>query len=79
MDVGRTAMANPDYEYALLRHRQIQDLDNLDVYRQNGGFQAFEKAVTFHAAGRGDRSGKGFWIARAWRRRFPHRYEMVFY
>jgi NADH-quinone oxidoreductase subunit F len=33
-------------EPILLRHRQIPDLDNLNVYRQNGGFQTFEKAVT---------------------------------
>jgi NADH-quinone oxidoreductase subunit F len=36
----------PAYEYILLRHRQIPDLDNLDVYRQNGGFEAWRKAVT---------------------------------
>ncbi|HEX7974901.1 MAG TPA: NADH-quinone oxidoreductase subunit NuoF [Anaerolineales bacterium] len=32
--------------YVLLRHREIPDLDNLEVYRQNGGFDAFRKAVT---------------------------------
>ncbi|MBN1148275.1 MAG: NADH-quinone oxidoreductase subunit NuoF [Anaerolineales bacterium] len=31
--------------HVLLRHRDIPDLDNLEVYRQHGGFQAFEKAV----------------------------------
>ncbi|MFL7892124.1 MAG: NADH-quinone oxidoreductase subunit NuoF [Anaerolineales bacterium] len=30
----------------LLRHRQIPDLNHLDVYRQHGGFEAFKKAVT---------------------------------
>ncbi len=25
--------------YVLLRHREIPDLDNLEVYRQNDGFQ----------------------------------------
>jgi len=30
----------------LLRHRQIPDLNQLDVYRQHGGFEAFQKAVT---------------------------------
>jgi NADH-quinone oxidoreductase subunit F len=33
-------------EYLLLRHRDIPDIDNLEVYRQQGGFKAFEKAVT---------------------------------
>ena len=30
----------------LLRHRQIPDLNQLEVYRQHGGFEAFHKAVT---------------------------------
>jgi NADH-quinone oxidoreductase subunit F len=30
----------------LLRHRQIPDLNRLEVYRQHGGFEAFQKAVT---------------------------------
>jgi NADH-quinone oxidoreductase subunit F len=30
----------------LLRHRQILDLNKLDVYHQHGGFEAFQKAVT---------------------------------
>ncbi|UCF28512.1 MAG: NADH-quinone oxidoreductase subunit F, partial [Chloroflexota bacterium] len=30
----------------LLRHRQIPDLNQLDVYRQHGGFEAFQNAVT---------------------------------
>ena len=30
----------------LLRHREITDIDRLDVYRQHGGFEAFEKVVT---------------------------------
>lgn len=33
-------------ELILLRHRQIPDLDQLDVYREQGGFEAFQKAVT---------------------------------
>jgi len=33
-------------KYILLRHLEIQDLDNIDVYSQNGGFRTFEKAVT---------------------------------
>jgi len=30
----------------LLRHREIADINSLDVYRQYGGFEAFEKVVT---------------------------------
>lgn len=33
-------------EYILLRHRDIPDLNHLDVYRQHGGFEAFHQAVT---------------------------------
>lgn len=33
-------------EHILLRHRDIPHLDQLDVYRQHGGFEAFKKAVT---------------------------------
>lgn len=32
-------------EYVLLRHRDIPNLDQLAVYRQHGGFAAFEQAV----------------------------------
>ncbi len=32
--------------YILLRHREIPDIHKLDVYRKNGGFEAFEKVVT---------------------------------
>lgn len=32
--------------HILLRHRDIPDLDRLEVYRQHGGFEAFRKAVT---------------------------------
>lgn len=32
--------------YLLLRHRDIPNISQLDVYRQHGGFSAFEKAVT---------------------------------
>ena len=68
------AMANQQsgngYEYVLLRHRSIPDLDNLEVYRQHGGFQALEKAVTkmqpgevtemVKASGLRGRGGAGF-------------------
>lgn len=33
-------------EYVLLRHRDIPDLDRLDVYRERGGFDAFRRVVT---------------------------------
>jgi NADH-quinone oxidoreductase subunit F len=33
-------------EYILLRHRVIPDIHQLDVYREHGGFETFEKAVT---------------------------------
>ncbi len=32
-------------EYILYRHRDISDIKQLDVYRKNSGFEAFEKAV----------------------------------
>ncbi len=32
--------------YILLRHRDIPDINKLDVYKKNGGFDAFKKAVT---------------------------------
>lgn len=35
-----------DYEYLLLRHRNIPQLDQLAVYQEHGGFNAFRKAVT---------------------------------
>ncbi|MEX1071985.1 MAG: hypothetical protein WEC37_05095 [Anaerolineales bacterium] len=30
----------------LLRHREIQNLDQLPIYRQNKGFETFQRAVT---------------------------------
>ena len=32
--------------HILLRHRDIPDINQLDVYKKNGGFEAFKKAVT---------------------------------
>ena len=32
--------------YIVLRHRDIPELDQLDVYQKNGGFAAFQNAVT---------------------------------
>ncbi len=33
-------------QYVLLRHREIENLDQLPVYLKHGGFEAFKKAVT---------------------------------
>jgi len=38
--------AGENNSYILLRQRAIPDLDNLDVYRQHGGFKVIEKAIT---------------------------------
>ncbi|MBL8092174.1 MAG: NADH-quinone oxidoreductase subunit F, partial [Anaerolineales bacterium] len=32
--------------HILLRHREIPDLHKFNVYKKNGGFSAFKKAVT---------------------------------
>ena len=72
--------------YMLLRHRQIPDLDNLGVYRQHGGFQAFKKAVTsmkpdevtevVKASGLRGRGGAGFPTGLKWsfidKQNWPH-------
>ena len=71
-----------DYEavsstaYVLLRHRSIPDLDNLQVYRQQGGFETFEKAVKtmqpsqvtdiVKASGLRGRGGAGFPTGMKW-------------
>jgi NADH-quinone oxidoreductase subunit F len=57
-------------KHILLRHRDIPDLDNLEVYQQNGGFETFKKAVTsmepqevtdiVKASGLRGRGGAGF-------------------
>lgn len=57
-------------DHILLRHREIKDIKRLDVYRKNGGFQAFQKAVTkmgpaevtelVKASGLRGRGGAGF-------------------
>ena len=31
--------------FVVLRHRDILDIKKLEVYRQNGGFEAFQNAV----------------------------------
>jgi NADH-quinone oxidoreductase subunit F len=63
-------------DYILLRHRAIPDLDNLQVYRQHGGFEAFEKAVktmqpgqvtdVVKASGLRGRGGAGFPTGMKW-------------
>jgi NADH-quinone oxidoreductase subunit F len=56
--------------YLLLRHRDLPDINKLDVYKKNGGFEAFKKAVTgmqpqevtdvIKASGLRGRGGAGF-------------------
>ncbi len=56
--------------HLLLRHRDIPGFDRLDVYKKNGGFEAFKKAVTgmkpqevtdvVKASGLRGRGGAGF-------------------
>lgn len=63
-------------EYILLRHRNIPDLNHLDVYRQKGGFDAFRKAITnmtpdevtqeVKASGLRGRGGAGFPTGLKW-------------
>jgi NADH-quinone oxidoreductase subunit F len=62
--------------YLLLRHRDIPGLNTLEVYRQNGGFDAFRKAVTslqpaqvtdiVKASGLRGRGGAGFPTGMKW-------------
>ncbi|HTX79996.1 MAG TPA: NADH-quinone oxidoreductase subunit F, partial [Longilinea sp.] len=57
-------------EYVLLRHRDVPHIDQLEVYRQHDGFEAFRKAVTtmqpadvtneVKASGLRGRGGAGF-------------------
>lgn len=37
-------------EYVLFRHRNIPNIDQLDIYRANGGFEAYKKAITSMSA-----------------------------
>jgi NADH-quinone oxidoreductase subunit F len=75
-----------EYQYVLLRHRQIHDLDNLEVYREHGGFKAWEKVVTtmqpaevtevVKASGLRGRGGAGFPTGLKWsfidNKNWPH-------
>jgi NADH-quinone oxidoreductase subunit F len=57
-------------QYYLLRHREIRDINQIDIYQKNGGFEAFKKAVTemkpqevtdmVKASGLRGRGGAGF-------------------
>ena len=73
-------------KHILLRHRDIPELDNLDVYIQNGGFEAYRKVVTsmqpdqvtdiVKASGLRGRGGAGFPTGVKWsfidKKNFPH-------
>ena len=66
----------PGHQYVLLRHREIPDLDNLQVYRKHGGFRALEKAAkklspaevieVVKASGLRGRGGAGFPTGLKW-------------
>ena len=70
----------------ILRHREIPGIDQLETYRQHGGFDAFEKAVTslqplqvvdiVKASGLRGRGGAGFPTGIKWsfidNRNWPH-------
>lgn len=78
-------MSDP-YKYILLRHREIADLDNLEVYRQHGGFETFKKVVItmqpqqvvdeVKASGLRGRGGAGFPTGMKWgfidQKNWPH-------
>jgi NADH-quinone oxidoreductase subunit F len=73
-------------EHILLRHRDIPEIHRLDVYRQHGGFEAWQKAVTsmtpdgvtdvVKASGLRGRGGAGFPTGVKWgftdKRSWPH-------
>jgi NADH-quinone oxidoreductase subunit F len=73
-------------EHILLRHREIPGLNTLEVYRQNGGFEALRKVVTtmqpdqvtdvVKASGLRGRGGAGFPTGVKWsfidKKNFPH-------
>jgi NADH-quinone oxidoreductase subunit F len=73
-------------ELILLRHRQIPELDKLEVYQRNGGFAAFRKAVVsmkpdevteaVKASGLRGRGGAGFPTGLKWsftdKKAWPH-------
>jgi NADH-quinone oxidoreductase subunit F len=73
-------------EFILLRHRNIPGLNKLEVYQQNGGFEAFRKVVTgmqpaevvdvVKASGLRGRGGAGFPTGMKWsfidNKNWPH-------
>ncbi len=73
-------------ELILLRHRQIPDLDQLQVYQENRGFEAFRKAATrmqpdevielVKSSGLRGRGGAGFPTGMKWaftdKKAWPH-------
>jgi NADH-quinone oxidoreductase subunit F len=79
-------MADTQRPYVLLRHRDIPDLDNLEIYRQHDGFKAFEKVVSqmkpaevvdvIKASGLRGRGGAGFPTGLKWsfidNKNWPH-------
>jgi NADH-quinone oxidoreductase subunit F len=72
--------------YVLLRHREIPGLNDLEVYRKHGGFEAFQKAITsmqpnevteaVKASGLRGRGGAGFPTGMKWsfvdQKNWPH-------
>ncbi len=65
-----------NHKHILLRHRDIPEIDKLEVYRTHGGFEAFEKVVTsmqpsevtdvVKASGLRGRGGAGFPTGLKW-------------
>jgi NADH-quinone oxidoreductase subunit F len=68
--------AGAGFKHILLRHRDHPDLDNLEIYRQKGGYRAFENVVTsmqpeevteiVKASGLRGRGGAGFPTGLKW-------------
>ncbi len=56
----------------LLRHLDVPEINQLDVYRQNDGFKAFEKAITSMKPADVTGGGESFRITRPWWSRFSH-------